>query len=109
MKFEVVKIMIFLMTVWFPLHKTQELSEIFLKQSAKGLPPFIKKWQVFFGQGSPKGGKSYHLIMVEKGKVDEGYKFINKMNRPMTDIEGWNCKIEPLSGMKDAMERIKTS
>ena len=92
------------MTVWFPVHKTQELSELFFKQVALGLPPFIKKWQVFFGQDGPKGGKAYHLIIVERGKVDEGYKLIHKMNQPMSEIEGWNCKIEPLLGMKDAAE-----
>ena len=91
------------MTVWFPVHKTQELSELFFKEVSKGLPPFMK-WQVYFGQDGPKGGKAYHIIKIDKGKVDEGYKLIHKMNQPMSEIEGWNCKIEPILGMKDAAE-----
>ncbi len=97
------------MTVWYPLHKTQEISELFFKQVAKGLPPFIKKWDVFFGQDGLEGGKVYHLIMVETGKVDEGYKYINKINQPMAAVEGWNWKIEPLLGMKDVVEVTKRS
>ena len=96
--------MIFLMTIWYPLHKSRELRKIFVKQLAKQQPEYIKKWQIFFTNDGPNGAKAYHLIMVEPGHVDEAAFFINQMNAPMFDVEGFSFKIEPLLGVSDALK-----
>jgi hypothetical protein len=94
------------MTVWYPLHKSNELEKLFFEQVSQGVPEFIKKWQVFFTQDGKNGGKVYHLIMVEPGKVDEGLFHINQVNGPLSAIEGFCYKVEPLIGMKDAIRLL---
>ncbi len=93
--------MIYMITQWYPSDKYKEVMEKFLKSSNQKLPDYIKKWQVFGTPDGTNGIKSYQLVMVERGKVDEANIYLSKMLLPYYDIAGWQYKIEPLRGMSD--------
>lgn len=73
----------------------------FVKDSAKGLPKGVKKWNTYSTSDGGEGQKGYHLIYVEKGKVDEVYLEIMKIFAPYTLIEGVTIKTEILVGVSD--------
>ena len=43
----------------------------------------------------------YELIYTEKGKANEAIVEIGKVLKPLSPIEGYRLKLEPLLGMKD--------
>ena len=93
--------MIFLVTLVVPGHKAKEVWSGFVKDAAKGLPKGVKKWNVYTSSEGDKGTKGYHLIYVEKGKVDEVYLEISKIFAPYGLIEGFTIKTEILLGVSD--------
>lgn len=93
--------MIFMLTIWIPIHKGKEAWDIAMKGMSKGLPKSIKKWQIFGCADGLNGTKMYELIFTEKGKADEATIDLVKALRPLDVVEGFNYKIEPILGMKD--------
>ncbi len=94
--------MIFLVTIMTPGHKQMEVRSNFVKDTAKGLPKGVKKWNTFISSDGGEAQKGYHLIYVEKDKVDEVYLAVAKVLMPYSLIEGVTIKTEILMGMSDA-------
>ena len=91
---------IYMMTVWYPPHKTPEMAKLYLKQPRD--IKFVKKWRVFNTSGGLDGMKGYHLIYTEKGKMEEAGAELNKYFMPFLNIEGFRILIEPLMGVSDS-------
>lgn len=91
---------IFMITVWFPPHKSPEMAKLYLKQPRE--IPFIAKWRVFNTSGGTDGMKAYHLIYTEKGKLEEAMGEVVKYFVPFLNIEGFRYLVEPLMGVSDS-------
>lgn len=62
------------------------------------------KWRVFNNYaGGLKGGKQYHLIYTERGKMEEAGGELNKFFIPFLNIEGFRILFEPVMGVSDSM------
>ena len=96
--------MIFMLTIWCPVHKRAEAGKTFLETTKNPLPDFIKKWQIFGVVDGKDGMKAYELIYVERGKSDEFLSHVTKALIPFTKIEGYTWKIEPLLTVKDLLK-----
>jgi hypothetical protein len=91
-----------MLTVWYPPNKSTDLAKLYLKQPRD--IPFITKWRVFNTYaGGLKGGKQYHLIYTERGKMEEAGGELNKFFIPFLNIEGFRILFEPLMGVSDSM------
>ncbi|NVM03151.1 MAG: hypothetical protein HWN67_12485 [Candidatus Helarchaeota archaeon] len=93
--------MIFLLTAHYPTNKAVEIGKKSLEAIKIKHPSYIKKWYML---STLNGVKGYHLIVVEKGKVDEASVYISKILAPFSEIEGFRWKIEPLLEMTDTGE-----
>ncbi|MHA1106561.1 MAG: hypothetical protein ACTSPN_12715 [Promethearchaeota archaeon] len=91
---------IYMITTWYPPHKTPEISKIYLKQSRD--IKFVTKWRVFNTAGGLDGLKQYHLIYTERGKAEEAISEINKYFLPLLNIEGFRYLAEPMMGVSDS-------
>jgi len=93
---------IYMLTVWYPPDKSTDLAKLYLKQPRD--IPFVTKWRVFNTYaGGLKGGKQYHLIYTERGKMEEAGGELNKFFIPFLNIEGFRILFEPLMGVSDSM------
>ena len=94
---------IFMVTVWFPLHKAMDVGKLYLKRPRE--IPFTTKWRAFNTAGGIHGSKQYHVIYTERGKVEEAYVEIQKYFLPLiNEIEGFNIDIEYLQGVSDSFK-----
>jgi len=99
--------MILMVTVWYPSHKALEVANKFNKLAAKGVPPVIKKWEVYGTIDGLNGLKGYHLIKTDREKTEDALMEINKLFAPMFTIDGFSTRVEILSGMKASAEILK--
>ncbi|MBY9010110.1 MAG: hypothetical protein KGD74_09625 [Candidatus Lokiarchaeota archaeon] len=90
---------IYMLTIWYPPHKTSEIAKLYLKQPRE--TPFVTKWRVFNTSGGVKGIKQYHLIYTERGKAEEAMGELTKYFMPFINIEGFRYLVEPLIGVSD--------
>ncbi len=94
---------VFMVTVWFPLHKAIDVGKVYLKRPRE--IPFVTKWRAFNTTGGLNGSKQYHLIYTERGKVEEAYVSIQQYFLPLiNEIEGFNIEIEYLQGVSDSFK-----
>jgi len=92
--------MIFMVTNWFPSHKSEEVTNI--QQSIpQQLPPSIKKWQLFTTADGKRGIKTYGLIFTDPEKVEEAGLYITRVMGLFGGVEGYTWKVETLMGMQD--------
>ena len=89
----------FLLTMWYPPDKINDMASKF---KIGKIPDFIKRWDIYGTSDGLNGFKSYQLITIEKGKVDEGVDYLIKELAQYTEIEGHRWKIEPVLGIKDS-------
>jgi len=95
--------MLFLQIATFPPSKGMEVGKQGLKAMEVPVPPYIKvlgRWVTCAGQ---VGSKFYSLYEVEKGKVEEGFKWIQSSSIPFQSIEGMRLKVEILTPVEEAM------
>ena len=93
---------IYMLTVWYPPDKSSDIAKLYLKQPRD--VPFVTKWRVFNTYaGGLKGGKQYHLIYTERGKMEEAGRELIKFFMPLLNIIGFRHLIEPLMGVSDSM------
>ncbi|MFX0145689.1 MAG: hypothetical protein ACFE9C_16610, partial [Candidatus Hodarchaeota archaeon] len=96
---------IFLITTWYPPHKTMDVAKMILKQPRE--IPFVTKWRVFNTTDGKDGMKQYHLIYTERGKLEEAgmgvYKYFSAF---LTQIEGYYMKSESLIGVSDSYKMV---
>ncbi len=93
---------IYMLSVWYPPDKSSDIAKLYLKQPRD--IPFVTKWRVFNTYaGGLKGGKQYHLIYTERGKMEEAGGELNKFFIPFLNIEGFRILFEPVMGVSDSM------
>lgn len=90
---------IFMLTIWYPPHKTTDIAKLYLKQPRE--TPFVTKWRVFNTSGGIEGIKQYHLIYTERGKAEEAMGELTKYFMPFINIKGFRYLVEPLMGVSD--------
>ena len=91
-----------MLTVWYPPDKSSDIAKLYLKQPRD--IPFVTKWRVFNTYaGGLKGGRQYHLIYTERGKMEEAGGELNKFFIPFLNIEGFRILFEPVMGVSDSM------
>ena len=96
--------MIFMLTIWSPVHTRTACGKIFLENAKNPLPDFIKKWQIFGVVDGKDGMKAYEIIYVERGKADEFQSYLTKSFIPFSEIKGCTWKLEPLMTVKDLVK-----
>jgi len=94
---------IYMITTWVPFHKIEESDKLML--NAPQSLPYIKKWQIFSTPDGNNGMKTYNIVYIEEGKVDEALIYIMKLLSFFNEVEGYSYKIEPVLSTRDA-ERI---
>ena len=93
---------IYMLTVWYPPDKSSDIAKLYLKQPRD--IPFVTKWRVFNTYaGGLKGGRQYHLIYTERGKMEEAGGELNKFFIPFLNIEGFRILFEPVMGVSESM------
>lgn len=95
---------LFMITVWYPPHKSPEIAKLYLKQTRE--VPFVSKWRVFNTAGGVNGMKQYHLIYTERGKLEEAMASVNRYFMPFISIEGFKYDAEPLLGVSDSYKML---
>jgi len=96
---------IFMITVWYPMHKAIDIAKIYLKQPRE--IPYVTKWRVFNTPAGKDGMKQYHLIYTERGKAEEAALELNKYFVPFaTEIEGFHIQVENLMGVSDSYKMV---
>jgi len=95
--------MLFLQIATFPPDKGPEIGMQGLKAMETPVPLYVKilgRWVTCAGQ---LGSKFYSLYEVEKGKVEEGFKWIQQSSIPFESIEGMRFNLEILTPVEEAM------
>jgi len=96
---------IFMVTVWYPMHKAMDVAKKYLKQPRD--IPYVTKWRVFNTPAGKDGMKQYHLIYTERGKAEEAGEEIFKYFTPFgMEIEGFNLQTESLMGVSDSYKLV---
>jgi len=98
--------MLFLQIATFPPDKGPDIGKQGLKAMEMPVPPYVKivgRWVTCGGQ---VGTKFYSIYEVEKGKVEEGFKWIQSSSIPFESIEGMRSKVEILTPVEEAMAMI---
>ena len=98
--------MLFLLISTFPPNKGPEIGKQGLKAVEKPVPPYVKVLGMWATCGGQLGTKFYSLYEVEKGKVEEGFKWIQLSSIPFESIEGMRSKVEILTPVEEAMAMI---
>jgi hypothetical protein len=96
---------IFMVTVWYPMHKAMDVAKKYLKQPRD--IPYVTKWRVFNTPAGKDGMKQYHLIYTERGKAEEAGEEVFKYFTPFgMEIEGFNLQTESLMGVSDSYKLV---
>ena len=95
---------LFMITVWYPPHKSPEVAKLYLKQPRE--LPFVTKWRAFTTAGGEKGVKQYHLIYTERGKLEEAMVEMTKYFMSFLAIESFTYTAEILMGVSDSMKML---
>lgn len=95
---------IFMVTVWYPMHKATDVAKTYLKQPRE--IPFVTKWRAFNTTGGKDGFKQYHVIYTERGKAEEAGLEVFKYFSAFMNIEGFNLLVETLTGVSDSFKLI---
>jgi len=97
--------MIFMVTVWYPMHKAMDVAKKYLKQPRD--IPYVTKWRVFNTPAGKDGMKQYHLIYTERGKAEEAGEEVFKYFTPFgMEIEGFHLQTENLMGVSDSYKLV---
>jgi len=96
---------IYMVITWVPFHKIEEADK--LMPRAPIPMSNIKKWLTFSTPDGKKGMKTYNIIYIEEGKVDEVQIKIMKLLTFFNEVEGYSYKIEPLLSGRD-IQKIST-
>ena len=96
---------IFMVTVWYPMHKAMDVAKKYLKQPRD--IPYVTKWRVFNTPAGKDGMKQYHLIYTERGKAEEAGEEVFKYFTPFgMEIEGFQLQTESLMGVSDSYKLV---
>jgi len=95
---------IYMIITWIPFHKLEEADKLMPKAPTSPMPS-IKNWEVFSTPDGKNGMKTYNIVYIEEGKVDEAKIHIMNLLSYFNEIEGYSYKIEPLLGPSD-MQKI---
>jgi len=90
---------IYMITTWVPFHKLEETDK--LAPKAPISIPHLKKWLIFSTPDGKKGMKTYNIVYIEEGKVDEVQIKIMKLLSFFNEVEGYSYKIEPVLSSRD--------
>ena len=90
---------IYMITTWVPFHKLEDLEK--LMPNAPSSISHIKKWLIYSTTDGKKGRKTYNIVYIEEGKVDEVQIKILKLLNFFHGVEGYSYKIEPLISSRD--------
>ena len=91
--------MIYMITVFYPNHKSIEVAKLYLKQPRE--IQYVKKWRIFNSYAGHDGVEGYHLIYTEKEKAEDAFMGIGKYFMPFNQIEGFRIQVESLIGVSD--------
>lgn len=95
--------MIFLQIATFPPSKGPEVGKAGVRAMQMSQPDYVKTIGQWVTCGGELGTKFYCVYEVEKGKIEEGFKWIQSMSIPFESIEGMRVKLEILTPVEEAM------
>jgi hypothetical protein len=95
--------MIFLQIATFPPSKGPEVGKIGMKVMQMPQPDYVKTIGQWVTCAGKHGTKFYSIYDVEKGKIEEGFKWIQLSSTPFESIEGMRTKLEILTPIAEAM------
>ena len=91
---------IYMIITWIPFHKLEEADKLMPKAPTSPMPS-IKNWEVFSTPDGKNGMKTYNIVYIEEGKVDEVQIKIMKLLSFFNEVEGYSYKIEPVLSSRD--------
>ena len=86
--------MYIMVTASCPMHKSQEVGEVFRKGMESPTPSFVKLHHVLVKTDEDCGMKSYAIFEVEDEKLSEGYSAIVRSSEPYGQIEGYKYSVD---------------
>ena len=95
--------MIFLQIATFPPSKGPEVGKIGMKALQMPQPDYVKTIGQWVTCAGKHGTKFYNIYEVEKGKIEEGFKWIQSSSIPFESIEGMRTRLEILTPIAEAM------
>jgi len=101
------EIVIFLLLATFPPNKGPEVGKAGMKAMQSPQPDYVKTIGQWVTCASELGTKFYSIYEVEKGKIEEGFKWIQSMSIPFESIEGLRTKVEILTPVEEAMAMME--
>ena len=99
--------MLFLDTHTWPMEKSAEVGQVFVK-ALPTLPPYIKLTGPFVAMGG-EGVKAWLIWDVEKGHEEEGLIIIMKFMMDYANIGGQKFTLEPVVTGADALPLVGLS
>ncbi len=90
-----------MVTAWFPVGASKEASKAWT--TSPTFPIFMKRLGDFNVVNAEEGLKTYHLLELDQGKVDEGITELRKVLNHFSKIEGYRWRLEILTTVKDTM------
>lgn len=98
--------MIFLQIATFPPSKGPEVGKVGMKTVQTPQPDCVKTIGQWVTCAGKVGTKFYSIYEVEKGKIEEGFKWIQSLSIPFESIEGMRTKVEILTPVEEAMAMV---
>ncbi len=90
-----------MVTAWFPVGKSSDASKAWT--STPTFPIYMKRLGDFNVVNAEEGLKTYHLLELQKEKVDEGIMELRKVLNHFSKIEGYRWRLEILTTVKDTL------
>lgn len=88
-------------TAWWPLNKSQEVTEIYNKQTQEmGTVDFIKSAQMWM-KPCRKGGKSVTYNEIEEGKLEEAVTWLNTFMSAFWVIDGYGYEFDLMASQQE--------